>query len=142
MPLFNSSGPFSKKTPRDISGRELTNPALFGIASRLPKDDIIDPILTQEQVDKGDLHNLYISPTVSFRNVPFDLGWRTYQDLAEHANMHVKNNTFGTGQEGYDKLLMHQDLMVDGMLSGMSFLEAHKYALKVGPAPIHQSDHK
>ncbi len=136
MSLQNSSGPFSRKTPKDISGRDLTNPALFGIASRLPKDDLIDPQLTSEDVVRGNLKNLYISPVAGFRNTSYDLNWRTYQDLAEHSNDHVRNNTFGTGEVGREKLLEHQSLMYDGLLAGMSFLESHKYALRLGPAPV------
>ncbi len=136
MPLSNSSGGFSKKTPKDVSGRDLTNPELFGIASRLPKDDIIDPILTSEDVAKGNLDNLYISPVASFRNTSYDIGWRAEQDLADHSNFHVIHETFGPGEEGMQKLLIHQELMYDGILAGMSFLEAHKYALRRGPNPV------
>ena len=136
MPLYNSSGPFSKKTPRDVSGRIMTNPSLFGIASRLKKDDLIDPELTSDDVAKGDLKNLYISPVASGRNTAYEVGWRTMQDLRDHANMHVKAGTFGSGDEGLQKLLAHQTLMYNGLLAGMSFLESHKYALRLGPAPV------
>ncbi len=143
MPLQNSSGPFSRNTPRDVSGRPLTNPGLFGIPDRQEKDNLIDPKLTSEDIAKGDLRNLYISSVVGFRNTPYEVSWRTMNDLRDHANMHVKNNTFGTknldpklADEGLQKLLVHQELMYDGLLAGMSFLEAHKYALKLGPAPV------
>lgn len=138
MPLSNSSGGFSKKTPKDVSGRDLTNPSLFGIASRLPKDDLIDPELTSNDVARGDLHNLYISPVAGFRNTSYDLGWRTMQDLAAHSNEHVINGTFGSGQEGLEKLRAHQELMYNMLLAGGSFLEAHKYALLHGPKPVNQ----
>jgi len=136
MALSNSSGPFSRKTPRDVSGRELTNPSLYRIASRLPKDDLIAPELTRNDIARGDLRNLYISPVASFRNTSYTIGWRTMQDLAAHSNEHIIKNTFGTGQEGLDKLQVHQELMYDMILAGGSFLEAHKYAIKHGPAPV------
>ncbi len=142
MSIYNSSGPFSRKTPKDVSGRDLTNPALFEIASRLPKDDLIDPELNSIDVARGDLHNLYVSPVAGFRNTSYDVSWRTYRDLAEHSNNHILNNTFGTSSlnpvlaaEGMQKLLEHQTLMYDGLLAGMSFLESHKYALRLGPEP-------
>lgn len=129
--LSNSSGSFSIKKPRH------TNPANYSLPPRQSKDDILNPIITSEDVIKGDLKNLYTSTSSGFRNQPYDLGWRTYKDLADHANMHVINNTFGaSGQESRDKLLQHQTLMFNGMLSGMSFLRAHKYALRFGPKPV------
>lgn len=148
MAFHNSSGPFSRKRPRSVTGRESTNPALFSLPDRQDKDNLIDPILTSEDVAKGNLKNLYASTMSGFRNTSYDIGWRAERDLAEHANNHVLNNTFGTGLEGEKKLLEHQELMYDGLLAGMSFLEAHKYSLRVGPDPIsqdtqsdHQSDH-
>ena len=132
---MNSSGRFSKKTPR-TTGPEITNPALYAIPERQDKDNIIDPILTSNDIRKGDLSNLYISPVSAFRNTSYDLSWRTYRDLAEHSNMHVINKTFGDGIDAAKKLDMHQELMYDGLLAGMSFLEAHKYALRVGPQPV------
>ena len=141
MAFHNSSGPFSRKIPRSVSGRESTNPALYSLPDRQDKDNLIDPLLTSEDVAKGDLRNLYISPVAGFRNTSYDIGWRAERDLAEHANNHVLNNTFGTGPEGEKKLLEHQTLMYDGLLAGMSFLESHKYALRIGPQPQHQSDH-
>lgn len=127
--LQNSSGPFSRKTPR------FTNPANFSLPPREPIDDILDPIVSEEDFANDDLHNLYSSTSASFRNQAYDLGWRTYKDLADHANQHVIDGTFGTGPEAEKKILEHQTLMYNGMLSGMSFLEAHKYALKLGPSP-------
>lgn len=127
---MNSSGPFSRKTPRH------TNPALFSLPPRQEIDNLIDPNITPEQIDNDDLSNLYISPVAGFRNVSYDLGWRTYQDLAAHSNMHVINKTFGEGIEAEQKLIQHQELMYNGMMAGMSFLEAHKYALRVGPSPV------
>lgn len=134
--LQNSSGPFSKKTPKG------TNPSLFSLPERQPKDNLIDPLLTCEQIESDNLDNLYVSPETDFRNVRYDLDWRTYQDLADHANQHVIDNTFGGGSEGYEKLFLHQELMYEGMLAGMSFLEAHIYALKKGPQPVHNSSHE
>ncbi len=133
--LSNSSGPFSKKTPKG------TNPALFSLPPREPKDNLIDPILTCEQIEAGNLDNLYVSPETDFRNVSYTLDWRTMKDLADHADDHVRNNTFGGGEEGFEKLFLHQELMYEGMLAGMSFLEAHEYALRKGPQPVHQSSH-
>jgi hypothetical protein len=138
MALSNSSGPFSRKTPKDVSGRDLTNPSLFGIASRLPKDDLITPELTRNDIERGDLRNLYISPVAGFRNTSYTIGWRTMQDLSAHSNFHVTNGTFGTGQEGLEKLRAHMELMYSGLLAGMSFKESHQYAIKHGPAPVNE----
>ncbi len=139
---MNSSGPFSKKTPKQ------TNPANFSLPPREEKDNLIDPKLTSQDIVDGDLDNLYISPVASFRNTSYNIGWRTMQDLAEHANQHVINNTFGTSnsnlelaEEGNFKLFIHQELMYQGLLAGMSFLDSHKYALKWGPQPVHNSSH-
>ena len=128
--LQNTSGPFSRKTPRS------TNPANFSLPPRQQIDAVIDPIISQEDFARGDLRNLYTSNSASFRNQSYDLDWRTKQDLADHEHMHVREQTFGTGPEAQEKILEHQTLMFNGMLSGMSFLEAHKYALRVGPKPL------
>ncbi len=127
---MNSSGPFSRKTPNS------TNPANFSLAPRQEIDNLIDPELTSEDIVRDDLQNLYISPVAGFRNTSYDISWRTYQYLAEHSNYHVEHKTFGSGKEGMQKLLKHQELMYDGLLAGMSFLNAHKYALKLGPKPV------
>ncbi len=129
---MNSSGPFSKKTPIG------TNPALFSLPERQEKDNLIDPILTSKEIARDDLSNLWISTMTGFRNQRYDLDWRTYKDLAEHANMHVINKTFGEGPDAQEKLLNHQEFMYNGMMAGMSFLEAHKYALRVGPKPLRE----
>ena len=128
--ISNSSGPFSKKTPKH------TNPADYSLPEYQEKDNLIDPKLTVEQIKSDNLDNLWISPQTDFRNVSYDLDWRTYKDLADHADWHIRNNTFGSGPEGMQKLFVHQELMYEGMMSGMSFLEGHNYALKKGPKPI------
>ncbi len=127
---MNSSGPFSKNRPIG------TNPALFSLPHRQEIDNLIDPNITPEEIAHNNLSNLYISPVAGFRNQSFDLDWRTYQDLAAHSNMHVVNKTFGEGVEAYNKLKQHQELMYNGMMAGMSFSEAHKYALRVGPKVV------
>lgn len=134
MSIINSSGPFSFKKPRG------TNPALFSLPEYQPKDELIDPLLTSDQVARGDLHNLYISPVKSFRNTAYVIGWETERVLADHANQHIINGTFGTGPEGIQKLIEHQTLMYNGLLAGMSFLESHKYALRNGPSPVSELD--
>lgn len=126
---MNSSGPFSKNTPIG------TNPAVFKLPPRQEIDEIIDPNITPEQVANDNLINLYISNVTAYRNQSFDLDWRTYKDLAEHSNMHVINKTFGDGPIASQKIIEHQELMYNGMLAGMSFSQAHKYALRVGPIP-------
>ncbi len=133
--LNNSSGPFSRKTPKQ------TNPALFSLPDRQPFDQWMNAKLSSEEIAKGNLNNIWSSNETDFRNQPYDLDWRTYQDLAEHANWHVEHNTFGGGEEGYRKLFIHQELMYEGMMAGMSFLEGHQYALKRGPQPVHNSSH-
>jgi len=127
---MNSSGAFSLKTPIG------TNPADFSLPDRQPKDDFLDPIVSSDDYANGDLHNLYTSTSASFRNQPYTLDWNTERDLADHANQHIINGTFGQGDDAYFKLLEHQTLMYNGMMAGMSFLEAHIYALKVGPKPV------
>ena len=127
--LQNSSGPFSRKPPKG------TNPAKFSLPGREPIDDIIDPIVTSEDVINGKLDDLYTSPMSTFRNTSYDLDWRTYRDLADHSNFHVQNQTFGSGSEGEKKLFIHMELMYQGLLAGMSFLESHKYSLRLGPQP-------
>ncbi len=127
--MNNSSGPFSRKQPRS------TNPALFSLPPRQEIDNILNPIVSEDDMAKCDLRNLYSSTQSSFRNQSWQLDWRTERDLADHADWHVKNNTFGGGPEGFNKLLDHQTLMYNGMLAGLSFLKAHEYALKVGPQP-------
>lgn len=134
--LHNSSGAFSRKTPKH------TNPANYSLPPRQPIDNLIDPKLTSEDVAVGNLDNLYISPVAGFRNTSYDLSWRTYQDLAEHANWHVENNTFGGGEDGYRRLFIHQELMYEGLLAGMSFLESHEFSLKRNPIPVHNSSHQ
>ena len=128
--FHNSSGLFSRKTPRH------TNPQIYQLPTRLPKDNIIDPIVTDKDVITGNLKNLYSTPMASFRTESYVVSVELMRTLAAHSNMHVANNTFGTGFEGQKKLLDHQSLMYDGLLAGMSFLESHKYALKNGPSPI------
>ena len=125
--LNNSSGAFSKKTPKH------TNPAEYSLPDLEPADHWLNAKLYSQDVADGHLNNLWTSNETSFRNVSYDLDWRTYQDLAEHSDWHVKNNTFGSGQKGYDKLFIHMELMYEGMIAGMSFLESHNYALKKGP---------
>ena len=134
MSIINSSGPFSFKTPRG------TNPALFSLPEYQPKDELINPLLTSNQVARGDLHNLYISPVATYRNTGYVIGWETERVLADHANQHIINSTFGTGQEAMQKLIQHQTLMYNGLLAGMSFLESHKYALRNGPSPVTDVD--
>ncbi len=133
--MQNGSGSFSRKTPRS-QGRKDTNPAIFSIPDRQPKDNLIHPLLTSDDIENDNLDNLYATTESGFRNTRYDLDWRTLQDLAEHSNFHVVHNTFGSDELGMANLLMHQELMYDGLLAGMSFLRAHKYALKVGPTPI------
>lgn len=128
--LQNSSGPFSRKTPRS------TNPSKFSLPPRTQLDNITDPIVSEQDMKNDNLSNLYTSTSSGFRNVSYDLDWRTYKDLAEHADNHIINNTFGSDPEGQKKLLEHQELMFNGILAGMSFLESHKYALRVGPKPV------
>lgn len=137
MSLQNSSGRFSKKTPRH------TNPANYSIPDRQPIDQLIAPILTSEDVLTGNLQNLYISPVASFRNTSYDISWRAKKDLGDHSDYHIRNNTFGTSNpnpilaaEGGQKLLLHQELMYDGLLAGMSFAKSHTYALRFGPQPV------
>ncbi len=128
--LQNSSGPFSKKTPKG------TNPANFSLPDKQEKDEWLNAKLYSEDVEAGNLNNLWTSNETDFRQSQYDLGWETYKDLADHANWHVQNNTFGSGEEGYRKLFMHQELMYEGMMAGMSFLEGHEYSLKKGPSPV------
>lgn len=131
MPRFhNSSGPFSRKTPRH------TNPQIYELPPREPIDVVIKPIVTNEDVVVGRLKDLYSTPMASFRTESYVVSVELMRTLAAHSDMHVAANTFGSGIEGQKKLLEHQSLMYDGLLAGMSFLESHQYALKNGPAPV------
>ncbi len=46
--------------------------------------------------------------------------------LEEHRQWHVENETFAT----LEQLERHQQLMLNGMLSGMDFNQAHVFALQ------------
>jgi hypothetical protein len=135
MTLHNSSGPFSRKAPRH-QGRQSTNPALFSLPERQEIDNLIDPKITTEDLAVGNLRHLYSSPESQFRNTSYEIGWQAQRDLADHANQHFINGTFGTGEEGRLKTIEHQTLMYNGMLAGMSFGESHRYALAKGPQPV------
>lgn len=128
--FHNSSGPFSRKTPRH------TNPEKYQLPPREPIDAVIYPIVTSKNVVDGNLKNLYTTPMAGFRNTSYVVSVQLMRTLAAHANMHVLANTFGSDFIGQKKLLEHQTLMYNGLLAGMSFLESHKYALKFGPQPI------
>lgn len=122
MTIQNTSGPFSRKDPK------FTNPAIYGIPDKQAKDEWLQP---NSDITK--------SPFLSFRNVDFMLTNGQINALAEHYNMHIKNNTFGTSDsslESMDKLLEHQELMAFKMLDGWGFDKAHKWAIKNGPSPV------
>lgn len=110
---MNSSGSFSLKTPKH------TNPEIYRLPDRQPKDNLLDP------------QTLDSSTMWAFRNTPFVISDEMTRDLAEHSNFHVRNKSFSTGLE----LLQHQELMYQGILSGLSFLKAHEFALRNGPKP-------
>ncbi len=46
--------------------------------------------------------------------------------LQEHREFHIENESFAT----LEQLDRHQQLMLDGMLSGMDFNQAHVFALQ------------
>lgn len=46
--------------------------------------------------------------------------------LEEHRQWHIENETFAT----LEQLERHQQLMLDGMLGGMDFNQAHLFALE------------
>lgn len=130
--MQNSSGSFSLKTPHH------TNPANYSLPDRQPIDQLLNPIVTGEDLENRNLQNLYTSNMSQFKNTSYDIGWRYEKLMAEHSNFHVTNKTFGDSNtiEGYEKLLNHQTLMYNGILAGMSFLESHKYALEKGPKVV------
>jgi len=50
--------------------------------------------------------------------------------LGEHARFHAAKRDFGSGLQD------HIDLMIKGMKNGLSFIDAHILAVKLGPKPI------
>lgn len=114
--MFNASGAISPNPP------EGTNPERYGLP---PRTDLLYPVVYGSDVKAGNLTNLYKTPMTAFRNSQYDLDFNTYDDLAAHSRFHLENKSFGTGDEALGKLFIHQELMFEGILAGMSFLESH-----------------